>query len=96
MKRKLKEDQDRVDKAAAEKEAELRALKEASELKARELQARTAKRVEQYKEECLRKEHHAKAVAQYEQQERERINQEFLSAARFQKMKEIRKEAKQR
>ena len=96
VKRKLKEDQDRVDKAAAEKEAELRALKEASELKARELQARTAKRVEQYKEECLRKEHHAKAVAQYEQHERERINQEFLSAARFQKMKEIRKEAKQR
>jgi glucan biosynthesis protein len=96
VKRKLKEDQERVERAAAAKEAELRAQREASEIKARELIARTASRVEQYKEETLRKQAEQKAIAEYEQQQRELVNKAYLNSVKFQKMKEIRREAKNR
>jgi hypothetical protein len=96
VKRKLKEDQERVEREAARKEAELKAQHEASVNKARELQARTAARVEQHKEEKARMEAERKAIEVFEKQQREQVNQQYLNAARFQKMKEIRREAKQR
>jgi hypothetical protein len=96
VKRKLKEDQERVEREAARKEAELKAQHEASANKAKELQARTAARVEQHKEEKARMEAERKAIEVFEKQQREQVNQQYLNAARFQKMKEIRREAKQR
>jgi hypothetical protein len=96
VKRKLKDDQERVEREAARKEAELKAQHEASVNKAKELQARTAARVEQHKEEKARMEAERKAIEVFEKQQREQVNQQYLNAARHQKMKEIRREAKQR
>jgi hypothetical protein len=96
VKRKLKEDQERIEREAARKEAELKAQHEASVNKAKELQARTAGRVEQHKEEKARMEAERKAIEVFEKQQREQVNQQYLNAARHQKMKEIRREAKQR
>jgi len=93
---KAKEDQAAVEKAAAAKEEELKAIREASENRAKELQARTALRVEQYLAEKQRKIEQQKDLERYEEEQRQLRKQQHLNPSRHMKMKEIRKESQQR
>lgn len=96
VRQKNKEDQLQLERAAAAKEQELKAQKEASANKTKELQARTALRVEQYLAEKQRKIEQQKEQERIEEEQRQMKNQQFLNPSRHMKMKEIRKQSNRR
>lgn len=96
VQRKLKEEQARIEKLEAAKAQEQKLQHEASVAKAKELQARTALRVGKYKEENQRREEQQKQAELYEQQQREQRNQEFLGSSRHMKMRDFRRDARNR
>lgn len=96
IRQKNKEDQLLAEKVAAAKEQELKAQKEASANKTKELQARTALRVEQYLAEKQRKIEQQKEQERYEEEQRQLKNQQFLNPSKHMKMKELRRESNRR
>jgi hypothetical protein len=97
IKKKKHEEQLELERAAAAKEEEAKAAREASEAKAAELQRRTALRVEQFMGRKQREEEEKRELERYELQQREQRNQDALnSAVRHQKLKEMRMQAKRR
>lgn len=96
IRQKNKEDQLQLEKAAAAKEQEMKAQKEASANKTKELQARTALRVEQYLAEKQRKIEEQKEQERIEEEQRQMKNQQFLNPSKHMRMKEIRKQSNRR
>lgn len=96
VQRKLKEEQARIEKIEAAKAHELKLQHEASVAKAKELQAKTALRVGKYMEENQRRAEQEKQAELYEQQQRELRNQEFLNSSRYAKMRDFRRDARNR
>ena len=96
VQQKIKEDTLQQEKLAAAKEREIAALKEASANKAKELQNRTAARVEKYMAEKNRKLENQKELERYEEEQRILKNQQYLSSSRHLRMKDLRKDASRR